>query len=181
MNKNTRKILLALLVVFTLLMSMATVTAFADDSATADDGTTIYFENNWLWTDVCCYYWGDGIAAPEWPGIPMDNVGMANGHEVYSFNVPTGVTGIIINGLKDDNSGNRDQTPDIVDGIVDGAGWKMEWADGNLVDARERAAEVFHFLAVAREFRALFVHFRESFGEQAQFVDIGLRGFLHLG
>lgn len=133
MNKNTRKILLALLVVFTLLMSMATVTAFADDSATADDGTTIYFENNWLWTDVCCYYWGDGIAAPEWPGIPMDNVGMANGHEVYSFNVPTGVTGIIINGLKDDNSGNRDQTPDIVDGIVDGAGWKMEWADGNLV------------------------------------------------
>ena len=132
-SKNTRKILLALLVVFTLLMSMATVTAFADDSATADDGTTIYFENNWLWTDVCCYYWGDGIAAPEWPGIPMDNVGMANGHEVYSFNVPTGVTGIIINGLKDDNSGNRDQTPDIFDGIVDGAGWKMEWADGNLV------------------------------------------------
>ena len=132
MKNNTRKILLALLVVFTLLMSMATVTAFAEETST-DDTVTIYFENNWLWTDVCCYYWGDGIAAPEWPGIPMDNVGMANGHEVYSFNVPTGVTGIIINGLKDDNSGNRDQTPDIVDGIVDGAGWKMEWADGNLV------------------------------------------------
>ena len=51
----------------------------------------------------------------------------------------------------------------------------------HLVDTRERAAEVFHFLAVAREFRALLVHFREGFGEQAQFVDIGLRGFLHFG
>ena len=51
----------------------------------------------------------------------------------------------------------------------------------HLVDARERAAEVFHFLAVAREFRALFVHFRESFGEQAQFVDISLCGLFHFG
>ena len=43
------------------------------------------------------------------------------------------VDGLIINGIKDDGSGNRDQTPDISEGIVDGAGWKMEWADGNKV------------------------------------------------
>ena len=130
--KNTRKILLALLLVFTLLASVATVTAFAEEAST-DDGTTIYFENNWLWTDVCCYYWGDGITSPDWPGLPMNKVGTANGHEVYSFDVPAGITGLIINGIKDDGSGNRDQTPDITEDIVDGAGWKMEWADGNLV------------------------------------------------
>ena len=131
MKNNTRKILLALLVVFTLLMSMATVTAFAEEPST-DDNVTIYFENNWLWTDVRCYFWGDGVTAPEWPGEAMTNVGTANGHEVYSFDLPAGATSLVINGIKDDGSGNRDQTPDITSGIVDGAGWKMEWADGNL-------------------------------------------------
>ena len=132
--KNTRKILLALMLVFTLLASIATVTAFAEEAnEPSAENVTIYFENNWLWTDVCCYYWGDGVTAPEWPGVAMNKIGTANGHEVYSYDVPAGATGLIINGLKDDGSGNRDQTPDIVEGIVDGAGWKMEWADGNLV------------------------------------------------
>lgn len=132
--KNTRKILLALLLVFTLLASIATVTAFAEEGG-ADDSTTVYFENNWLWTDVCCYYWGDGVTSPEWPGTAMTNVGTLSGHELYSFDLPTGVTSVIINGIKDDGSGNRDQTPDITSGIVDGAAWRMLWVDGNQVES----------------------------------------------
>lgn len=137
MKNNTRKILLALIVALTLLVSMATVSVFAEETPLPeDDGkTTIYFENNWLWTDVCCYYWGSAEASPEWPGAPMTVVGSANGHEVYSFDLPSDVTGLIINGIKDDGSGNRDQTPDIVDGIVDGAGWMMKWDNGNLVES----------------------------------------------
>ena len=130
MKNNTRKILVALLLVFAIMMSFATVTSFAAES---DEGTTVYFENNWLWTDVCCYYWGDGIAAPQWPGVAMTNVGTQGGHELYSFDVPAGATGIIFNGIKDNGSGDRDQSPDITSGIVNGAGWMMDWNDGNTV------------------------------------------------
>lgn len=137
MKNNTRKILLALILALTLLISMATVSVFAEETdLPEDDGTiTIYFENNWLWTEVCCYYWGDGVTLPEWPGLPMTNVGTLNGHELYSYDLPAGVTGVVISGLKDDGSGNLDQTPDIVEGIVDGAAWRMLWADGNHVEA----------------------------------------------
>lgn len=136
MKNNTRKILLALIVALTLLISMATVTVFAEDSAPVDDGTTtIYFENNWLWTDVRCFFWGDGVTCSEFPGEAMNNVGTRNSHELYSIDLPAGVTGLVISGVKDDGSGNRDQTPDITEGIADNAGWMMRWDNGNLVDS----------------------------------------------
>lgn len=136
MKNNTRKFLLVLIMSLALLVSMATVSVFAEESTPADDGkTTIYFENNWLWTEVCCYYWGSVETCPEFPGSPMNLVGSANGHEVYSFDLPADATSLIISGIKDDGSGNRDQTPDIVDGIIEGAGWKMLWVDGNQVES----------------------------------------------
>ena len=136
MKNNTRKILLALLLVITILVSLATVTAFAEETAQPeDDGTTtIYFENNWLWTDVRCYFWGDGVTCSEFPGEEMTNVGTLNAHELYSYDLPAGVTGFIFSGIKDDGSGNRDQSPDVVENIVDNAGFRMAWADGNLVE-----------------------------------------------
>ena len=136
MKINTRKILLALLLVFTVLVSMATVTAFAEDSSESADGTvTVYFQNNWLWSDVSCHYWG-ATSAPdtEWPGVKMTLVGYDGAYEVYSASVPADATGLIINGLKDDGSGNLDQTPDITSGIVDGAGWKMVWVEQNGIE-----------------------------------------------
>ena len=133
MKNNTHRILLALLLVFTLLASLATVTAFAEEPTT-DDDVTIYFENNWLWTDVRCHYWGDNITATEFPGEAMTNVGTLNNHELYSFDIPADVAGVIISGIKDDGSGNRDQSPDITSGIVDGAGWRMLWVEGNQVE-----------------------------------------------
>ena len=135
MKNNTSKILLALLVVMTLLVSMATLSISAADDTASDDGyVTIYFENNWLWTEVCCHYWGSAVASDtEWPGAPMTQVGTQDGHEVYSLSVPADVSGLIFSGIKDDGSGARDQSPDVIDGITDGAAWKMDWADGNLV------------------------------------------------
>lgn len=92
---------------------------------------TVYFENNWLWSDVCVYYWGvDGF--PSWPGVAMNKVDTVNGHDLYSYEVPLGVTGMIINGVKNDGSGSRDQTPDITE-FVDGRQYSMTWSDGNQV------------------------------------------------
>ena len=137
MKNNTRKILLALLLVFTMLMSLAVVSSFAEEAPAEDDGkVTVYFQNNWLWTDVRCHYWGSAtVAETSWPGESMTEVGEQDDYKVFSIDVPADATGIIISGVKNDGSGNRDQTPDIKTGIVDGAGWKMTWNNGNATDA----------------------------------------------
>ena len=136
MKNNTRKILLALLLVFAMLASLVTVTAFAEESDDSASSTvTIYFENNWLWTEVCCHYFGSAtIADTEYPGVAMTKVGTLNAHEVYSASVPADATSIVISGIKNNGSGERDKTPDISTGIVDGAAWRMVWADANFVE-----------------------------------------------
>lgn len=96
------------------------------------DGIIVYFQNNWNWSEVSAYYWGTS-SDPTWPGNAMTLVGEVDGYEVYAVRIPEGVTGLIFNGKKDDGSGQIDQTPDIVSGVVDGAGWKMEWNKVNLV------------------------------------------------
>ena len=102
---------------------------------------TVYFLNNWLWTDVNCYCFTaqKQTLGNEWPGEEMTLVGTVlegeQHYDVYSFKVPAGVAGIVINGIKDDNSGNRDQTPDIAgSNLVDGAGWSMFYNNGNTVN-----------------------------------------------
>ncbi len=97
------------------------------------DTFTVYFENNWNWSDVSIYYWGvDG--APGWYGVPMNFVENNGYYDVYSFEMPIGIEGMIINGIKDDGSGNRDQTPDIKSGFVDGRLYRMAWDEGNQVE-----------------------------------------------
>ena len=94
---------------------------------------TVYFENNWLWTDVRGYYWiGEGdnkVENETWPGAALTVVGTLDGHDVYAITIPANVAGLVISGIKNDESGNRDQTPDITE-MVDGAGWKMLYVDG---------------------------------------------------
>lgn len=133
MKNSTRKILLALLLVFTMMMSLTTVSSFAAEEG-SEETVTIYFQNNWLWSDVSCYYWGTD-SDPVWPGSPMTKIDNDGTYDIYSYEIPVGVTGLIINGIKDDGSGNLDQTPDITEGIVDGAGWCMMWDNGNIAQA----------------------------------------------
>ena len=125
--KSTVSMILALI----MLVSMCTV-AFINTAAAETDvaqtgaGTTVYFQNNWKWSEVSAYYWGTS-ADPSWPGNAMTLVGEVDGNEVYAIRIPEGVSGLIFNGKKDDGSGAIDQTPDILEGIVDGKGWKMDW------------------------------------------------------
>lgn len=97
------------------------------------DTVTIYFQNNWAWSDVRICYWysdGDGTA---WPGEKMEHHGNDGTNDIYKYAVPADVTGIIINGKKDDGSGALDQTPYIT-GWDDGICYCMTWNNGNGVD-----------------------------------------------
>ena len=94
---------------------------------------TVYFQNNWLWTNVSCHYWGGEESA--WPGAAMTKVGVADGYEVYSIDLPVGTTGFLFTGVKNDGSGATDQSPDIsTDGLVSGQGYKMLWNGANAVE-----------------------------------------------
>ena len=86
--KNTRKILVALLVVFTLLMSLTTITAFAAQTS-AD--TVIYLTPNSNWkTDnarFALYTWDGG---EKW--FDMTD---SDGDGVYQVTLPAGIENII--------------------------------------------------------------------------------------
>ena len=97
---------------------------------------SIYFQNNWLWTDVSLYYWYDGGSYDNaWPGKAMTwygkNTDTNNPYDIYVMEVPTHATGVIINGIKDDGSGDRDQTPNIESGWYDGICYYMYWVEGS--------------------------------------------------
>lgn len=93
---------------------------------------TIYFQNNWLWSDVKLHFWGSEYEnETEWPGASMTFHGNDGTYDCYSLVIPTDVDGIIVNGIKDDGSGARDQTPNIESGWYDGICYYMTWDNGN--------------------------------------------------
>ena len=93
---------------------------------------TIYFQNNWLWTDIYLYYWGSTTApGAEWPGTAMELRGNDGTYDVYALKVPTDISGMKITGTKDDGTGATDGTPDITSGWYDGICYYMTWSDGN--------------------------------------------------
>ena len=95
----------------------------------------IYFQNNWMWSDVSIYYWGVENA-PQWPGNKMEKFGNDGTYDIYVAEVPTNVEGLLINGVKDDGSGQLDKTPDIKD-AKDGNCYFMLWDNGNAVDFKD--------------------------------------------
>ena len=95
---------------------------------------TIYFQNNWKWSEVSIYFWGSKTAEnPTWPGVKMDFYKNDGTYDIYATQVPTDIEGLIINGKKDDGSGAIDQTPDIKEGFYDGICYYMKWDNGNQV------------------------------------------------
>ena len=93
---------------------------------------TIYFQNNWLWSDVKLHFWGSEYEnETEWPGASMTFHGNDGTYDCYSLVIPTDVDGIIVNGIKDGGSGARDQTPNIESGWYDGICYYMTWDNGN--------------------------------------------------
>ena len=103
-----------------------------------EDTMKIYFQNNWMWSDICIYYWGSTKAEnPGWPGYTMSCYGNDGINDIYVAEIPTDITGMIINGLKDDGSGNRDETPNIKSGWYNGICYYMMWDDGNQVGSED--------------------------------------------
>jgi len=95
---------------------------------------TVFFQNNWKWTDVKAYYWGSSVYnSGAFPGDAMTYVEVKDNHDVYAVQVPGDIEGILFSGVKDDGSGKRDQSPDITEIRFDDAFYYMEWADGNQV------------------------------------------------
>ena len=100
--------------------------------AAGEETITVYFRNDWRWSDIRAYYWGSADTNPDWPGVEMTVVDTVNGKDIYSAELPADITGLIFNGLKDDGSGNRDQTPDIKDiPFEDGMAFYIYWDNGN--------------------------------------------------
>lgn len=67
------------------------------------DGTVVYFKNTNNWSDVRIHYWSNSDGT-NWPGMSMN---LVSGN-VYSYTVPSGMTGIVFNG-----SGGSVQTGDL--------------------------------------------------------------------
>ena len=102
---------------------------------------TVYFQNNWLWSDISIYYWGSSIGDVEWPGVAMELVGNDGTYDYYSYIIPVDVDAIIVNGQKSDST-DRDQTPNIVD-FYDGICFYMDWADGNIAGSFDFSEVIF--------------------------------------
>ncbi|MBQ8000987.1 MAG: starch-binding protein [Ruminococcus sp.] len=93
----------------------------------------VFFQNNWLWSEICVYFWGSASGEnPEWRGVAMNYYDNDGTYDIYYYDVPADITGMIITGIKDDGSGSVDKTPDIVD-FADGKCYYMTWNDGNAV------------------------------------------------
>ena len=110
------------------------ITVKATKKVVAPATATVYFQNNWKWSDVRIYAW-DSNEDPiigGWPGTPMTFVEYDGTYDIYSAEIPVGVS-YLINGIKDDGSGNLNQTPDINE-IYEGKAICMKWDNGNAID-----------------------------------------------
>ena len=98
--------------------------------AQEDDGMiTVYFQNNWLWTDVYVYFWNEEGSNAEWPGEPATWYANDGTYDIYCVTMPADAN-VIFSGTKNDGSGASDQTPDIED-AQDGDCYYMTWNEGN--------------------------------------------------
>jgi len=96
---------------------------------------TIYFQNNWKWSDVTMYYWGSRIDTTvlEYPGKSMELYDNDGTYDYYYLTIPADCDGIKFSGIKDDGTDTRDESPDITSGWYEDITYSMIWNDGNEV------------------------------------------------
>ena len=74
---------------------------------------TVFFQNNWMWSDVHVYYWGSSYEnSAAWPGNPIQVCAKDGMFDIYMLTVPSDISGIIFNGY-DSELGYRVQSIDI--------------------------------------------------------------------
>ena len=65
---------------------------------------TLYFQNNWEWTDVRIYLWKDSLSN-SWPGESVQYIGDLYNKELYSFEIDLTIySNFIITGISYDGS-----------------------------------------------------------------------------
>ncbi len=116
--------MLSFMLVLAMVLTMLPASVFS-----VEDTITLYFRNDWKWTDIRTHYWG-GTSSTEWPGAAMTFVENDGTHDIYSIEIPANSTGVVFTGIKNDGSGVLDQSPDITD-FADGDAFYMHWADEN--------------------------------------------------
>lgn len=129
--KRKISLFLAILMLVSL-MCTAPVTVGAEDTEAQE--ISVYFENNWLWADVFYHSWGSSLDTnTNWGSGQVEKVGTSvNGYEVYRAVVGSDAMGVIFAGIRNDGTGQEDQTPNIEEAdIFDGACYSMVWDDGN--------------------------------------------------
>lgn len=137
LTKGFAKRVISMLLVTIMVFSLGIVGLTSASAAASTETMTIYFTNNWDWTDVSVHYWGSDFGT-AWTGAKMNKTELKDpsGKDIYSYEIPVNITGMIFNGQKKDNSG-RDQSPDITSGWKDGLGYYMIWDNGNKVGTYE--------------------------------------------
>ena len=73
--------------------------AYSEDA----EKITVYFENNWLWTDVFYHTWGSSLTDTNtnWGGGIPQKVGTSvNGYDVYKAVVGSDAMGVIFAGTR---------------------------------------------------------------------------------
>ena len=110
------------------------------ECGTKAETKTVYFQNNWQWSDVRIYYWrSNGAYNEAYPGTKMTFDHNDGTYDIYKFDIPTYAESFNINGIKNDNSGNRDKTPDIkVSDVSEDYFYYMNWNNGNEVKLAPR-------------------------------------------
>ncbi len=76
-----------------------------DNTTSADDGMiTVYFTNAEKWPVVKIHAWTDNGDVTKYPGVEMNKVKTnSNGQDVYSYDVPANVTGVMFTGYTTDD------------------------------------------------------------------------------
>ncbi len=90
---------------------------------------TIYFENNWKWTNLRVYWWGSKTGTnPAWNAQEMEYVDTTkDGYDRYVIEVPSDITGLIFNGTS--STSGDEQCADITEGWYDGICYYMDYVD----------------------------------------------------
>ena len=94
---------------------------------------TVYFQNNWEWSDVRIYYWSSDVSYYEaWPGKEMTLDHYDGKYNIYKFDIPSYAEEFNINGIKNNGSGERDETPTIeVSSVSSDYFYYMNFNNGN--------------------------------------------------
>ena len=93
---------------------------------------TVYFENNWNWSDPKIYYWGSDTGFnPSWSGISLtETVGTTDaGYTIYKTEVPSDIDGMLFNGT---GGYGFEQSEDVTD-IKDGYAYYMTYTDNKKI------------------------------------------------